>query len=194
MARYHVRTITRDDFSALMELENKLFGADHGGVLGPYYVRLCCEFFSETCLVVEVEGAPVGYVLSFVRDREAYCTTLAMLPEFQGSRCTHALLRGFVSAIAARVDTCWFTVEESNKAARALHAMLGAKEIEVRPDFYGSGQPRIVSRIERDAFEQLRGRFERIGLVGSTQTPRPSEVTEIAPRVEATPSPVAQVA
>lgn len=193
MARYHVRTITRDDFSTLMGLENKLFGADHGGVLGPYYVRLCCEFFPETCLVVEVDGNAVGYVLSFVRDREAYCTTLAMLPEFQGSRATHALLRGFVASIADRVDTCWFTVEESNKAARALHAMLGAKEIEVRADFYGPGAARIVSRIERDAFERLRGRFERIGLVASS-APRASEVTEIAPPREATPAPVAQVA
>ncbi|MFI5302904.1 MAG: GNAT family N-acetyltransferase [Polyangiales bacterium] len=193
MARYHVRTITRDDFSTLMGLENKLFGADHGGVLGPYYVRLCCEFFPETCLVVEVDGNAVGYVLSFVRDREAYCTTLAMLPEFQGSRATHALLRGFVAAIAERVDTCWFTVEETNKAARALHAMLGAKEVEVRADFYGPGAARIVSRIERDAFERLRGRFERIGLVGSTQK-RSSEVTELTPPREETPAHVAQVA
>lgn len=147
MARYQVRPLRRDDFNAIMELEELLFGAKGEGVLGPYYVRLCCEFYADTCLLVEVEGKAVGYILSFVRDREAYCTTLAILD---------------------KADSCWFTVQESNKAARALHAMLGAKEVEVREDFYGPGDARIVSRIERDAFEALRTRFERLGLVERT--------------------------
>lgn len=166
MARYQVRTLRRDDFDTLMNLEHTLFGECGEGTLGPYYVRLCCDFFPETCFVVEVEDKPVGYLLAFVRDRIGYCTTLAMLPEYQGTRALLALLRAFTQAVVDRCDEVWFTVESDNKAARSLHSMLGAEELEVRDDFYGAGHPRIISRIDRGGLERARARFERLGLLG----------------------------
>lgn len=174
MARYDVRNLKSDDFETVMGLERALFGDCTEGTLGAYYVRLCCDFFGDSCFLVEVEGAPVGYLLSFIKDREAYCTTLAIMPEFQGSRVITRIIKAFVAAIADRVDLCWFTVEEDNKAARALHAMLGAQEVDVRPDFYGPGHPRIVSCIDREAFDRLRSRFERLGLVDRTPAAAPA--------------------
>ena len=165
MARYNVRPLRSDDFEALMQLERDMFGSTSDGTLGPYYVRLCCDFFSDSCFLAEVEGQPIGYLLSFVRNREAYCTTVAIRPEYQGTRVLVQLLRAFVGVALAQSDVCWFTVEEDNKAARAMHKMLGATESEVRSDFYGPGRSRIVSRIERGAFDKLRARFERLGLV-----------------------------
>ncbi|MGF1510833.1 MAG: GNAT family N-acetyltransferase [Myxococcota bacterium] len=172
MSRYVVRTLTPDDFPTLMDLEERLFGSAREGVLGPYYVRLCCDFFGESCFLVFVDDEAVGYLLSFVKGREAYCTTLAISKAFQGSRVIVKLLSEFINTMDRMVDSVWFTVEEDNEAARNLHAMLGAKEIEERQDFYGPGSHRIVSRIDRPDFERLRSRFERIGLLGERRAAR----------------------
>lgn len=167
------RPLRPDDFSELMRLEEEVFGAAGEGVLGPYYVRLCCEFFADTCFVVEEGGRALGYVLCFVRGREAYCTTLAVAPGLQGSRVAVQLLRALVGALAGRVEACWFTVKEDNLAARALHAALGARDVEVREDFYGPGDRRVVSRIERQAFERMEARMRRLGIVDGASRPSP---------------------
>ncbi|MCG8417299.1 MAG: GNAT family N-acetyltransferase [Proteobacteria bacterium] len=176
MTRYQTRPLTSDDFSALVELEQDIFGGSGEELLCSYYIRLCCDFFADTCFITLVDGRPVGYLLGFVNRREAYCTTLAVRPEFQRTRVVTLLLRQFVRVIMSRVDSCWFTVKPDNVAARKLHKMLGATDVEVRKDFYGPGDERIVSRIDRAAFQVLRQKYERLGLV----EPQPAAAEEAA--------------
>jgi ribosomal protein S18 acetylase RimI-like enzyme len=167
MAEYEVRPLESNDFDTLMALEQALFGDRGEKTLGPFYVRLCCDFFNDTCFLAFSGGDPVGYMLSFVRGREAYCSTLAIAPAHQRTRLVYRFVHMFVAAIASRVDTVWFTVHESNTDARALHATLGARETGRRDAYYGPGEPRILSRIDRTAFEKLRARMHRLGLLGA---------------------------
>ena len=167
MADYEIRKLDSSDFDTLMALEQTLFGAKGEKTLGPFYVRLCCDFFDDTCFVAFADGEPVGYLLAFVRGREAYCSTLAIVPEHQRSRLVYRFVHAFVGAIANRVDAVWFTVHDDNAEARALHATLGAREIGRHDTYYGPGEPRILSRIDRFAFEKLRARMARLGLLGA---------------------------
>src|SRR5579863_7862780 len=98
MADYEVRKLGPSDFDTLMFLEQSLFGDKGEKTLGPFYVRLCCDFFSDTCFVAFVDREPVGYMLSFVRGRDAYCSTLAIAPAHQRSRLVYRFVQLFVSA------------------------------------------------------------------------------------------------
>ena len=169
MSEKTVRPLRAEDYEALMHLEQDVFGKEGEAVLGPYYVRLCCEFFQESCFVAHDGHTPVGYVLCFVRGREAYCTTLAVAPSHQGSRVAFLLIRELVASLLPRCDSCWFTVKEDNLQARSLHSALGATEVGTREAFYGPGDRRLVSRIDREGFERLRARFERMGLVAKSR-------------------------
>jgi len=146
-----VRPIRSEDFGLLMRMEEEVFGSSGERVLGPYYVRLCCEFFSDSC--------------SIAFD-EAYCTTLAVAPAYQGTRVAFLPIRALISSLMNRCESCRFTVKEDNLQARSLHEALGATEMGIREAFYGPVDRRLVSRIDRQGFERLRARFERMGLVG----------------------------
>jgi ribosomal protein S18 acetylase RimI-like enzyme len=165
MSHYTIRPLTSDDFAALATLETSVFGAMGEAILCPHYLRLCTELFSESCFIAFDGDRPVGYLLSFVHGRTACCTTLAVIPEYQRKRVTVELIGAFVRYIIDRVDLCWFTVKEDNAPARAVHKMLGAVEVDRRRDYYGPGDERIVSKIDRATFERMRPKYERLGFV-----------------------------
>ncbi len=165
MNHYTIRTLSTDDFATLAQLENDVFGAMGEAVLCPHYLRLCTEIFATSCFLALDGERPVGYLLAFTRGDEVFCTTLAVIPEYQRTRVTMQLIGAFVTDIIDRAEVCWFTVKEDNAPARALHRMLGATEVGRRTDYYGPGDERLVSKIDRATFERMRSKYERLGFV-----------------------------
>lgn len=108
-----------------------------------------------------------------MRENEAYCTTLAVYPKYRRTRVITMLIGAFMRAIIDHVDSVRFTVKPDNIEARALHRMLGAVEVETKHEFYGPGDERIVSVIDRATFERMRSKYERIGILDRTDRSGP---------------------
>jgi ribosomal protein S18 acetylase RimI-like enzyme len=166
---YTVRAFSPDDYYILMKLEETIFASQNEPVLGPFYLRLCCEFYGEHCFLAFVEEQAAGYILCFVHERKAYCTTMAIIPEYQGSRVAGLLIQQLIMSLLPCADSIWFTVKEDNHKARRLHAKLGAREMGTRKDFYWPGDDRIVSVIDRHTLNQLRERYQRLRLIPLTE-------------------------
>jgi ribosomal protein S18 acetylase RimI-like enzyme len=152
---WEVRTVTRSDHPRLLALQARLRPTSARRAPSSRFVRICCESFADVCFVAAVADEPIGFLLCFVRDREAYCTTMVVAPEYRDSQVVHDLLSKFVSSIADRVDSCWFTLAHDDAAARALHRMLGARGIGVRVAYADAGEDMISLRIDRARFEEM---------------------------------------
>src|SRR5262245_53950846 len=88
MSRYTIRPLSSEDFATLAALENDVFGAMGEAVLCPHYLRLCTEMFRESCFIAFDGDRAVGYLLSFLNGKTVYCTTLAVIPDYQKTRVT----------------------------------------------------------------------------------------------------------
>jgi ribosomal protein S18 acetylase RimI-like enzyme len=156
MTRYQVRTLCSDDFEALRQLEAEVFGAAGYALLCPNYLRVCTEFFPDTGFLVLDNGQPIAYLLSFVRDRQAYCTRLGVRSEFQGTRAATLVIAAFIRSLVEKgFDRCWFTVKPDNVHARAFYRRLGAVECGTRRDFLAPGDELIIQQLDKQGLEQL---------------------------------------
>src|SRR5437764_14687446 len=96
MRCFEIRNLRSSDFAALASLETDVFGAMGEAVLCPHYLRLCTEIFHRTCFIALDGDKPVGYLLAFQDGRDVYCTTLAVIPEYQRTRAVVQLIGAFV--------------------------------------------------------------------------------------------------
>lgn len=123
MSPIEVRILRSRDLASLLELEDRIFGRTGERLLGPDFLTMCCEHFADTCFLALEDGAPIGYLLCFVRDREAYCTTLALLPRHRGGPAAFLLAQSLLEALAGRADTCYFTVGDEDPAGGVLSGL-----------------------------------------------------------------------
>jgi hypothetical protein len=164
--RYEVRPVGTGDFRHLRRLEQEIWSGDTAGMLCPHYLRLCTDFYSDWCFLAMDGERPVGYVLNFPRAKVNYCATLAVHPEYHKTRVNYLLIRAMVKKLILEdMDECRFLVEPDNRDARSVHEALGARVVAQVDDFYGVGDRRLWSVIDRNDMERIRARYTRLKLV-----------------------------
>jgi ribosomal protein S18 acetylase RimI-like enzyme len=162
MAEYEIRTLRSEDFETLRQLEADIFGGAGYSVVSPHYLRLCTDFYADTCFLALGDGQPIGYLLCFVRGREAYGTRLGVREEFQGTGAAMRLIGACISKLVENdYDLLWLTVKPDNTHARELYRKLGAVERGVRRDFLAPGDELIVDEVDKQALIRLAQKFRQ---------------------------------
>lgn len=97
-------------------------------VNSPYCYLLLCKHFSQTCLVVEANGALVGFVTAFLpprRDDTLFIWQIGVASAWRGKGMGTRLLRELLQRDVCRgVNFLEATVGPANQASRALFAAL----------------------------------------------------------------------
>lgn len=99
-------------------------------------------------LLATIADVPVGFAMARAVAGEAEVLTLAVLPAARRAGAGAALMRA-LAAGAARLgaDALFLEVAESNAAARALYAGLGAAQVGRRRAYYPDGGDALVLRL-----------------------------------------------
>jgi ribosomal-protein-alanine N-acetyltransferase len=147
----NLRPMTRDDLTAVIELERELFPDD---AWSPEMFR---EEFTQPpgsrlyLLATGDAGTILGYAgMMFAPDHTADVLTIAVRPQNWGRGIGSALLAALLDAARQRQRTeVFLEVRQDNPRARTLYEHRGFEEIGVRRGYYQpSGVDAIVMRKE----------------------------------------------
>lgn len=115
---------------------------------GPQAIELLLELPGHVAMLAAREEAPVGFVIGRVAADQAEILTLAVRPEARHAGIGRALMQALAAELAQRGATELFLeVAESNIAARALYARLGATQAGRRRAYYPDGGDALVLRL-----------------------------------------------
>jgi ribosomal-protein-alanine N-acetyltransferase len=110
-------------------------------------IELLLSLPGHFALLAEAMGEPAGFIMGRVAADEAEVLTLAVRPAARRRGVGGALMRALASESAQRqAANLFLEVSESNQAARALYAGLGAKEAGRRRRYYANGTDALVLR------------------------------------------------
>jgi ribosomal-protein-alanine N-acetyltransferase len=100
-------------------------------------------------LLAAAGAEPAGFAMGRVTAEEAEVLTLAVHPAQRRAGTGRALMLALMAEAAARgAESLFLEVSESNAAARALYAGLGAGQAGRRRRYYPDGSDALVLRLE----------------------------------------------
>ena len=131
-----LRAYQPTDFDALWALDQICFPPDIS--YSRIELRMYLSLRTAFCIVAEIDGKIVGFVVMDSRDRRpAYMVTIDVAPEFRKSGVASALLKEVESRLRVRgVDRIRLEVAESNSAAIRFYERHGFSVIGRKPGYY----------------------------------------------------------
>lgn len=115
---------------------------------GQQAIALLLELPGHVTLLATRGEAPLGFVMGRVAADQAEILTLAVRPEARQAGLGRALMQSLATEAARRGATELFLeVAETNHAARALYARLGATRAGRRRAYYPDGTDALVLRL-----------------------------------------------
>lgn len=115
---------------------------------GQQAIALLLELPGHVALLATRGEAPLGFVMGRVAADQAEILTLAVRPEARQAGLGRALMQSLATEAARRGATELFLeVAETNGAARALYARLGATQAGRRRAYYADGTDALVLRL-----------------------------------------------
>lgn len=167
----HIRTLRSADFEKLVLLDQQLEAEGRTASVSTsgssYYLRMCCEHFQDTSLIVEEDGETTGYLLAFVQGREAFCGAFGVSASGRNSKSlTEHLVEHFIAKMAPQVEVLWWTVPMESAEKRAHLHRMGAVEVEHRADFGGRGTGRVLVRLCKEDMLPISRNAGLFGTIG----------------------------
>lgn len=115
---------------------------------GPQAIALLLDLPGHVALLARRGEAPLGFVIGRVAADQAEVLTLAVRPEARQAGIGRALMQWLAAELARRgAAELFLEVAETNLAARALYARLGATQAGQRRAYYADGGNALVLRL-----------------------------------------------
>lgn len=135
-----LRSITAEDAARIAGLERACFS----DAWGEESVRSTLTRKDFCGVILECDGAAVGYVCGTVLFEDAELLRIAILQEKRRLGLGAAVLDAFLEAVRAqKAERVWLEVRESNAAAISLYSSRGFVQGRVRENYYADGEAAV---------------------------------------------------
>lgn len=147
-----VRTIRESEWLVLDAIEQSRYGASG---YSRYFLRMAPILFQRFCLVGSIDTGIMGYALGAFADGDAttaWLLSVVVHAEAGGLGVGRALSAACTTRLVdAGAERVLLTVAPDNAAAVHIYTSLGYRESRLAPDFFGSGEDRLVMEWSRSA-------------------------------------------
>lgn len=147
MSTITIRNVTEQDFALLRWLAHRCGTLD---VHTPYTYWTVCQYFHDTCFLLEADGQPIGYIMAVRTPETVFIWQIGILEPYRGLKLS-PLLIGQVAACAEKAGmSIQVSIAQENAASYGAFTSYCAKhQLTMRP----AGMVDISDLMEPDFHE-----------------------------------------